>query len=97
MADKYRINPNFVVPEPTAATFFCFWTADDYSDEARQKVLDGWRDEGVKLIRFTFINDVHPHDPYPHGFYLEGWTDQFARQLPFGEGGSPPLVAREAA
>jgi hypothetical protein len=82
---RYRIDPNFVAPEPSAATHFCYWTLDDYSDEKRIEVIDGWREKGVKQLRITIINDEYPHEPYPHGYWLEGWTDERARQLPFGE------------
>jgi hypothetical protein len=99
-ADKYRIDPDFVVPEPTAATFFCFMSEEEYHRGYFKAVLDGWHDEGVKQFRCTLVNDEFPHEPYPHGVYFEGWTDKNARMLPFGEaeapdkGCYPPLVAQ---
>jgi hypothetical protein len=96
--DKYRINPDFVVPEPTAATFFAMLTEEQYSFEAASDIFADWKQKGVKQSRLTIINDEYPHEPYPHGYWLEGWTDENARMLPFGEaeheGGPiwPPLT-----
>lgn len=86
---KYHINPNFIVPEPTAAKFFCYWSLDDYTEEKRAEVSDRWRKQGVKRARITLINDEFPHEPYPHGYWLEGWLDENARMLPFGESEKP--------
>jgi hypothetical protein len=98
-ARKYRIDPNFVVPEPTAATFFMLLTEEEYHAKEWHAALDKWREEGVRQLRFTIVNDEYPHPPYPHGVWVEGWTDKRARMLPFGEaeapdkGCSPPLTA----
>jgi hypothetical protein len=99
-AKRYKINPDFVAPEPTAATYHAFLTEDEYRAGEHERIFDGWRDSGVKHARVTIVNDEYPHDPYPHGIWLEGWTDENARCLPFGEaekpGGaiSPPLTAQ---
>lgn len=89
MPDKYIIDPGFVVPEPTAAKHFAYLTEDEYRAGQADSILAGWREAGVKQARVTIVNDEWPHDPYPHGVWLEGWTDEKARLLPFGEAESP--------
>jgi hypothetical protein len=86
---KYRVNPDFVVPEPTAANFFAFLTEDEYSREGAGAIFEKWRGEGCKQARLTLVNEEFPNDPYPHGYWLEGWTDKNARQLPFGTAEKP--------
>jgi hypothetical protein len=88
MTDKYRIDPNFVVPEPTAAKYFCTMTEEEFANQ-RESFFDHWRKEGVKQVRVTIVNDEYPHEPYPHGVWLEGWDDPNARMLPFGEAEGP--------
>lgn len=98
MSDKYRVDPNFVVPEPAGANFFAFLTLAEYSYAAVADILGPWNESGVKHSRITLVNDEFPHPPYPHGYWLEGWAGENVRQLPFGEaeevGGPiyPPLV-----
>lgn len=89
MEDKYRIDPSFVVPEPTAAHFFYYCSEDEYRAGAWHSVMDEWRDQGVKQTRVTIVNDEYPNEPYPHGVWFEGWTDENARMLPFGHAESP--------
>jgi hypothetical protein len=99
--DKYRVNPDFVVPAPTAATFFCTVSEEEFTDEFRVGFMDEWRRLGVKQMRVTLVNDEYPQSGYPHGVWLEGWADESATMLPFGEseepGGPiyPPLTVKE--
>jgi hypothetical protein len=95
MADKYRIDPDFVMPDPTPANFFCTVSEEEFTEAFRADLIARWRQAGVKQMRTTLINDQYPQEPYPHGVWVEGWTDENARMLPFGEAGSPPLVALE--
>lgn len=97
---KYRIDPNFAVPEPTGADIFSFseWEGFDFRVAAdRMRTL--MKEAGAAQIRVTIVNDEFPRPPYPEGVYWEGWTDPKARQLPFGEARpddgtlSPPLMA----
>ena len=90
-----RIDPDFVVPEPTPATFFCTVGEEEFTPEFRQRLFDGWKAEGMKQVRVTLVNDEYPNPPYPHGVWIEGWTDEKAKMLPFGEGASPPLMSRK--
>jgi hypothetical protein len=69
-------------------------TEEEFADaEAREAFYRRWREHGVEQVRLTLVNDEYPHPPYPHGVWIEGWTDKHAFMLPFGEGGSPPLTA----
>ena len=94
--NKYKINPDFVAPEPTPADFFAFLTEEEYQAGDREPIFDRWRDEGVQQVRLTIVNAEYPNDPYPHGVWFEGWRDPKAQQLPFGgeyQGGVwPPLT-----
>ena len=102
MTDKYRVDPDFAVPEPTAANFFSYFplpeTPEEF-DRERTRAFDLMRENGAQQGRITIVSDEHPVPPYPNGVWLEGWSDPKARQLPFGEaekpGGAiyPPLVA----
>ena len=92
MADhKYRIDPDFVVPEPTPADHF--WCLDDPGDpELRRQAIDEaltkWRERGeVKQVRVTITGPEIEGDEtnYPAGIWLEGWDDANARMLGFGE------------
>jgi hypothetical protein len=95
---SYRLNPNFVPREPTAAEFGSYFTLEEYSFEKYQQACRLMHENGAQSFRITRIDAEHPHDPYPHGYWLEGWRDRLASQLPFGEaeapGGpiSPPLT-----
>ena len=89
MADKYRIDPNFVVPEPTPADRF--WSLPDPgSPGERQSVIEEciaqWKSQGIKQMRATLTGPDIEGDKtgYPAGLWLEGWEDENARQLPFG-------------
>jgi hypothetical protein len=99
VAGNYRVNPNYVPPEPTAAKFFATISEEEYQAGEHERIFEGWRKDGVQQVRLTLINDQYPNPPYPHGVWIEGWTDKRARMLPFGEaeepGGAiyPPLVA----
>lgn len=103
MTDKYRINLDFVAPEPAPASFFCMASEEEFTDEFRNDLFDNWRKDGVKQVRVTLVNKNYPESGYPFGVWIEGWTDEAARQLPFGKGypdesgpAYPPLVAQPA-
>ena len=108
MNNKYRIDPNFVRPEPTPADFFC--TLDDPgTPEARHaamsEVFDRWKADGIQMVRMTLTGpDIEGDETgYPAGLWLEGWKDINARQLPFGTAAEPdgpiypPLTHAERA
>lgn len=102
MASKYRIDPDFVVPEPTGANMYGFCALDKFDDAEMKRQVDWMRAAGAQQMRVTVVSDEYPNEPYPHGYYFEGWTDKHARQLPFGEaepgkGISPPLTATPLA
>lgn len=91
---KYKIDPDFVAPEPTAADIFC--TLDDPgTPEARHDLIKGvfaeWRRKGIMQIRVTLTGpDIEGDETgYPAGLWLEGWKDWNARQLPFGTAEKP--------
>jgi hypothetical protein len=103
MTDKYRINPDFVVPEPTPARHFAFLSEEEYCAGKLDDIFESWRDAGVKQMRVTIVSDEYPLDPYPPGVWLEGWTVEGALQLPFGEPWPhpdsavwPPLTTEQA-
>lgn len=102
MTDKYRIKQDFVVPEPTAARHFAMISEEDFQAGEADRIFEEWKSDGVKQARLTLVNDEYLHEPYPHGVWLEGWTDAATRQLPFGEaeieGGPcwPPLVDKDS-
>lgn len=95
MTDKYRIDPNFSVPEPTGADMFGFCELEQFDEVERLRQCDWMRVAGAKQMRATVVSDEFPNPPYPNGYYFEGWKDATARQLPFGEAG-PPLTALKA-
>lgn len=108
MSNKYKIDPDFVVPEPTPADRFCSLSDPGLPDERRKKideVFTEWREEGkVKRARVTVTGpDIEGDDTgYPPGLWFEGWEDENARQLPFGSPWPnedsaiwPPLIADE--
>lgn len=96
-----RIKPDGVVTEPIPADFFCTISEDEWADAGeRQKLIDGWRRDGIKQMRVTIVNEQYPDSGYPYGVWIEGWLDEKAQMLPFGEAypdekGAvyPPLVA----
>lgn len=103
MGDKYRIDPDFVVPDLTAADMFGFCKLGEYSEAEHRRQFDWMREAGAKQGRVTIVSEEYPNQPYPHGYYFEGWKDEKARLLPFGEaeapdkGCSPPLVRAMAS
>jgi len=72
--------------EAAPANLFCFVSEEEYAeDQFRQDLLERWRDEGARQMRVTIVNEQYPHEPYPHGVWIEGWLDSEAQMLPFGE------------
>lgn len=90
-SSNLRIDPDFVVPDPTAANMFGFCELDEFGDDEMKRQGDWMREAGAKQMRLTIVSDEYPNPPYPNGYYFEGWTDENARQLPFAE--SVPLAA----
>lgn len=94
--------------EPTPADRFVSHP-DPGSPEARRKLIDEtiarWKAEGVKQMRATLTGPDIEGDKtgYPPGLWLEGWNDENARQLPFGDPWPadgpvwPPLTYAEPA
>jgi hypothetical protein len=91
---KYRLNPDFVVAEPTPADSFAFFRPD--TPKQRQAVIEEmarmWRADGIEQMRATLVG-ADDDTGYPQGLWLEGWKDRFARQLPFGSPWPDPLSA----
>ena len=91
---RYRINPDFVIDEPTPADSFAFFQPD--GPEQRQAVIEEtarkWKADGIHQMRATLISEGDD-TVYPAGLWLEGWKDRFARQLPFGDPWPTPLSA----
>lgn len=96
----YRSNPDFEPREPTAAEFHSYCTLEEYSLPKLNETFDLMRENGAQSYRVTMVNAENPRPPYPHGYWFEGWRDELANQLPFGEaetpGGaiSPPLATQ---
>ncbi len=100
-SDKYRIDLDFVVPDPTPANMFSFFelpaTQAEF-DAAKNRAIALMARNGATQFRLTIVNAEWPAPPYPDGLWFEGWVDPKARHLEFGgvapDGTtSPPLMA----
>ena len=100
MNAKYRINPDFVDPEPTAADTFDYCPMPDTREKFDAAVESKRRSmfkSGATQWRVSMFENGDG-GAYPDGLWFEGWRDPKARQLPFGEaeqaGGPrwPPLT-----
>lgn len=93
MSDKYRINPDFVPPDPTPADMFSY-REDPGADGRHAVFLEEaalMRANGATQARYTITGPEFPDfaPVYPPGLWIEGWKDPKARQLPFGEAAKP--------
>lgn len=106
MKAEYRIDPDFVRPEPTPANHFSWLETGDPGtrhDRIRE-AADKMRTEGATQFRVTITGPEAEDDQtgYPPGLWIEGWNDPQATLLPFGtaaeEGGAiyPPLTCAES-
>jgi len=70
-----------------APTFFCHWTEAEVANATLAVLVndlsDRWSAEGVKHVRLTVVSDEFPNPFYPHGVYVEGWTEAPNPEPPF--------------
>lgn len=53
--------------------------------EIAQDMTDRMRGNGAQFMRMTIVSPKYPCEPYPDGFYLEGWSIDPARHDPPGK------------
>lgn len=88
MSRRYKLDPAFVVPDPTPADIFHHHDMPQTREtfdalvESERKSL--WQ-AGVTQWRVSFFVNGDG-GAYPDGVWIEGWKDPYARQLPFGTG-----------
>lgn len=102
---EYRVKPDFERPEPSAAKFHSHRDLPDDPRDAQALFIEMARSQhehGARFFRYTIVSPKHPHPPYPHGLYVEGWENPHPVPIPFGDaekpGGAiwPPLTERPA-
>ncbi len=68
--------------DPDFYSFVDFEPSETF-EERRQASIELQSEGGATFGRFTIITDEHPNEPYPHGFYIEGWRERPREQPPF--------------